>query len=137
MNSSDSAAAAAKISDLVWGWARVLLTDEQRAEIAALIQGQDASAPTARAKLIADIEAEVLRARAKFPTADLRLPALMEEVGEVSRALHDEPWENVVAEATQVAAMAIRVAEEGDIAFDERRRALGLELPPCRRQAAS
>lgn len=66
---------------------------------------------------------ELGRARAKFPLSNLSMAALTEEVGELAQALlkwraGDWPWARVVEEATQVAAMAQRVAVEGDASFD-------------------
>jgi len=63
--------------------------------------------------------AEVDRARTKFPGGAMLLPALMEEVGELAKALlqkktRDE-WEK---EAIQVAAVAVRIIEEGCPEFD-------------------
>lgn len=66
---------------------------------------------------------EVLSARAKFPDSTASMTALTEEVGELAKAMLEEPWQRVVAEAVQVAAMAIRVATEGDSALTETRRA--------------
>lgn len=70
------------------------------------------------------VAAEVRRARAKFPGRKHMLPALMEEVGELANALieHDlDPRrsspQQIYDEAVQVAAMAQRIAEEGDAAF--------------------
>jgi len=68
------------------------------------------------------IDAELRFARAKFPGSNLNFPALVEEVGELSKALLEnssgkvEP-KDVFAEAIQVAVMAIRVAEEGSAEF--------------------
>lgn len=42
------------------------------------------------------------------------MTALTEEVGELAKALLDEGWSRVQAEAIQVACMAARVAIEGD-----------------------
>jgi len=75
--------------------------------------------------IIADIEAELTRARAKFPDNTDVLPALTEEVGELNQALiqhKHEPCkqkthEHIYQEAVQVAVMAIRVATEGDPNF--------------------
>ena len=64
------------------------------------------------------VAAEVKRARKKFPGANATNAALVEEVGEVSTALMFEPWDAVVAEAVQVAAMALRLATEGDDTFE-------------------
>lgn len=60
------------------------------------------------------VAAEVQRARDKFPGANATNAALVEEVGEVSKALMYEPWNCVVNEAVQVAAMCVRLATEGD-----------------------
>jgi len=66
---------------------------------------------------------EVKRARQKFPINKHVLTAFNEEVGELNKAMiqntHDgagnrEVWE----EAIQAAAMALRVATEGDHSFD-------------------
>jgi hypothetical protein len=40
--------------------------------------------------------------------------AFAEEAGEVVKAVMGEPWENVYNEAVQAAAMACRLAVEGD-----------------------
>jgi hypothetical protein len=68
------------------------------------------------------VAAELVRARAKFPGTTNVTVALAEELGELSKALLDHSYgkgENdaVYAEAVQVAAMAQRVAEEGDPSF--------------------
>ena len=76
-------------------------------------------------KVLADIEAELDRARAKFPGNVDVLPALTEEVGELNQALiqqKHEPYKgvrdrDVYMEAIQTAVMAIRVASEGDPNF--------------------
>lgn len=70
-----------------------------------------------------DVRTELFRARRKFPKPDGCMLALAEEVGELAKALSDEPAENVYAEAVQVAAMALRVAIEGDPTLDEYRAA--------------
>lgn len=66
--------------------------------------------------------AELAFARTKFPSNEFKLAALMEEVGELAQAMIDhargkKTKAQVYEEAIQVAAMAIRVAEEGDAAF--------------------
>lgn len=61
-----------------------------------------------------NVQAEIEQAQKKFPCTDNMMTALTEEVGEVAKALLDEPWENVYKEAVQVAAMACRLAIEGD-----------------------
>lgn len=65
-------------------------------------------------EFLTEVQHEVGRAREKFPDADMTNAALVEEVGELSKALMYEPWDRVVAEAVQVAAMACRIALEGD-----------------------
>lgn len=60
-----------------------------------------------------EVEEEVARARAKFPGNAHQYAALAEEVGEVARALL-EGSDNLREECVQVAAMAMRLAEEGD-----------------------
>ena len=56
----------------------------------------------------------VSQARAKFPDSYGVMCALTEEVGEVAKAYMDEPLSEVYKEAVQVAAMAARLALEGD-----------------------
>ena len=62
--------------------------------------------------------AEAKRARRSFPGANATNAALVEEVGEVSKALMYEPWNAVCDEAVQVAVMAMRLATEGDSTFE-------------------
>lgn len=57
---------------------------------------------------------EVDLARDKFPAPNQNFVALIEEVGELGKAILEEPMENVRKEAVQVAVMAMRVAVEGD-----------------------
>jgi len=75
---------------------------------------------------VCEVVKEVERARQKFPSSTLAMVALMEEVGELAKAALDEPSERVRAEAIQVAAMACRIALEGDDTLEARRRAQGL-----------
>lgn len=66
------------------------------------------------------VNAEVTRARLKFPGNRLLLAALMEEVGELARALlqrHDK--DSIEKEAIQVACVALRIVEEGDATFSD------------------
>lgn len=66
------------------------------------------------------VAAEVARARAKFPGNRHQYVALAEEVGEVAKALiESESPEAIYAECVQVAAMAQRVAEDGDDDFPD------------------
>lgn len=66
-------------------------------------------------RFCSDLFAEVLRAREKFPSPNLNALAMFEEIGELAESVLDgfnKP--NVRKEAVQVAAMAARVAIEGD-----------------------
>lgn len=76
----------------------------------------DASSP-----FLVAVAAEVVRARAKFPGANATMVALMEEVGELAKAMLDETPERIYAEAVQVACMAMRAAEEGDATLTDYR----------------
>lgn len=73
--------------------------------------------------IISMIRGELDAARGKFPGSTHQLAALMEEVGELAQAMmeHDrdgsQTVQEVLREAVQVAAMAIRVAAEGDENF--------------------
>ena len=62
---------------------------------------------------IADVQAELARARAKFPAPNLNFVALIEEIGELAKAHLEEGPEELYKEAVQVAVMAARVATEG------------------------
>jgi len=63
---------------------------------------------------------EVFKAVEKFPQPNPTLAALMEETGEVAKALlhirekKTTGWDDVYDEAVQTAAMACRIAIEGD-----------------------
>lgn len=72
-------------------------------------------------QFLADVRAEHVRACQKFPASDVVMNALTEEVGELAKALMDEPWDHVRAEAVQVASTAMRVALEGDPTIDPTR----------------
>lgn len=66
------------------------------------------------------ISAETKRARKKFPGNRHILAALTEEAGELAQAiLQKKDKKNINKEAFQVAAMAVRIIEEGDSAFDD------------------
>jgi hypothetical protein len=56
--------------------------------------------------------AELEMARVNFPDRPT-MAVLVEEVGEVARALQDESREAIYLECVQVAAMAMRMATEG------------------------
>ena len=76
-----------------------------------------------------DVQSEIGRARKKFPENKHKLAALMEEVGELANAMLEHDTANpdvhvfpvsvndIWDEAVQVAAMAARVAIEGDASF--------------------
>lgn len=85
------------------------------------------SKATPEEKLAGEIMAELIHARTKFPGTNATLAALVEEVGEVSTALMEEPRANVRKEAIQVAVMAIRIILDGDQTLDEWRRSKGLD----------
>ena len=78
-------------------------------------------------EILDNIQTELARARLKFPNPQGSMTALTEEVGELAKAILDEPWERVIAEATQVAVMAIRVATEGDPTLDSYRAQRGAQ----------
>ena len=65
-------------------------------------------------QFLSQVETEVSFARQKFPDSDACMVALTEEVGELAKALLSESLANVYKEAVQVAAMAARVAIDGD-----------------------
>jgi hypothetical protein len=65
-----------------------------------------------------NVATEVTRARKMFPGDAVTFAALVEEVGELAKALLDQPGKSVWMEAVQVAAMAARVALDGDSSFD-------------------
>lgn len=65
-------------------------------------------------QFMADAIQEYYDACQKFPSSEGVLAALMEEVGELAKAMMEETWDRVYKEAVQVAAMAARVACEGD-----------------------
>jgi NTP pyrophosphatase (non-canonical NTP hydrolase) len=65
------------------------------------------------------VSEEVRRARKKFPGRAKLLAALIEEVGELAKAmLQRKSLEDVEKEAVQIACVAIRIIEEGDSDFD-------------------
>lgn len=71
--------------------------------------------------IVSEIVDELESARKKFPENNVMLAVLMEEVGELATAMFSESADRVRAEAIQVAAMAIRVALDGDSSFDSYR----------------
>ncbi|AOX10021.1 hypothetical protein Q5O_16995 [Pseudomonas putida JB] len=75
------------------------------------------------------VRCEVMRAQKLFPGRRLMGLAFNEEVGELNKALLDEPWKQVYKEAVQAATMAARVALEGDESVDQWRAGKGLDNP--------
>ncbi|MEC9433426.1 MAG: hypothetical protein VYD87_11010 [Pseudomonadota bacterium] len=82
------------------------------------------------AAFLDEVFAEFVRARRKFPQPNPSVAALTEEVGELARAVLSRPLPEVRAEATQVAAMALRIAVEGDPTLDPFREAQAEGLLP-------
>ena len=78
-------------------------------------------------EFLRDVAAEVRSARRKFPNPNLSFAALVEEVGEIAKALLSEDWKAVSAECVQAATMALRVAVEGDPSLSQFREASGLD----------
>lgn len=67
------------------------------------------------------IAMETIRARLKHPGRRHLLAALVEEVGELAQAmLQQKPKAEIDKEAIQVAAVAVRLIEERDSAFDNK-----------------
>lgn len=79
---------------------------------------------------------EIQRARKKFPGDNCTLAALVEEVGELSKATFSERAICVYAEAVQVATMAARMATEGDSCFVAWRENNRLDKLPYKTKAA-
>lgn len=75
------------------------------------------------------VRCEVMRAQNLFPGRRIMALAFNEEVGELNKALLDEPWFQVYKEAVQSATMAARVALEGDESLDDWRDKKGLDNP--------
>jgi NTP pyrophosphatase (non-canonical NTP hydrolase) len=80
--------------------------------------------------LLLKIKNELKSARTKFPGDRVTMIALVEEVGELAKALMDEPSSNIEKEAIQVAVMAIRVALDGDSSVRDLRKSKGLDNHP-------
>lgn len=76
------------------------------------------------------VRAELERARTKFPGRRLMGLAMVEEAGELAKALLDEPCSAIRKEAIQTATMAARVALDGDESVDELRKIKGLDAQP-------
>lgn len=78
-------------------------------------------------QFLLEAKVETYRAKDLFPSSDGLMTALTEEVGELAKALMEESKDRVYEEALQVAAMACRVATEGDPTLDEVRKQRGAE----------
>lgn len=76
---------------------------------------------------LAEVRAELVRARTLFPGDRIMTVALAEEFGELCKAILDEPAANVRKEAVQVATMAARVVLDGDGSVREWRALKGLD----------
>ncbi|SOE85641.1 hypothetical protein SAMN05446935_6114 [Burkholderia sp. YR290] len=92
----------------------------------------DASAPPVDAldpveAFLADVRAELIRARTKFPGDRIMTIALAEEFGELCKAVLDESAANVRKEAVQTAVMCARVVLDGDGSVNDWRRERGLD----------
>ena len=70
---------------------------------------------------------ELRRARAKHPSSRVTFTALVEEAGEVAKALMDEDGFRVREEAVQLAAMAVRLVLDGDDSLQSFRKEVGLK----------
>lgn len=78
-------------------------------------------------EFLAKVRNELAHARDKFPLSRLTTIALGEEVGELCKAILDEPAGGVTAEAVQVAALAARLVLDGDRSVDDHRARKGLD----------
>lgn len=77
----------------------------------------DRRAVSGRSRWVADVSAELDRARTKFPKPDLLTTAFAEEAGELVKAILDGyngKASDVYGEAIQTIAMVVRLIEEGD-----------------------
>lgn len=84
-------------------------------------------------KFMADVIAEMTKARAKFPSNEYKLAALTEETGEVANAFLENAYGKkdgicVWQECVQVASCALRLATEGDASFPYNPQQLKLDL---------
>lgn len=93
---------------------RVKAKAETKAADAGLVVGCMISGNQEEIEFCLEVLQEISSAREKFPSSKHSMCALTEEVGELAKALLEEPWERVRAEAVQVACMAMRVALDGD-----------------------
>jgi hypothetical protein len=83
-------------------------------------------------EFVGELIQEVERARTKHPGGKHLTVALMEEVGELAKALlENEGSDRVREEAIQVACVALRIATEGDTDFVEPAEPQCWYLPGC------
>lgn len=62
----------------------------------------------------AALSEELVYARIRFPSNDRLFEALIEEVGEVARAVLEKKYDHARREALQVACVAMRLVTEGN-----------------------
>jgi hypothetical protein len=89
--------------------------------------GEDEQAGEAVDTFLAEVRAELMRARAKFPGDRIMTIALAEEFGELCKAVLDECSANVRKEAVQTAVMCARVVLDGDGSVNDWRAGKGLD----------
>lgn len=94
--------------------------------------------PTTDEEFLRRVVEQLPKARARFPRPNPTVAALVEEVGEAAQALlhirENKPnhsSEAVVAEAVQVALMAMRLATEGDETITPTLRAVAFPKKPA------
>lgn len=97
-------------------------------EIKAQAQYMPVAIPEDVRDFLVRVSSEVKRAREKFPNPAGLMTALTEEVGELAKACLDEDMLSIHDEAMQVAAMAVRMATEGDPSLNVVRQFRGLEI---------
>lgn len=76
---------------------------------------------------LAEVRAEIIRAREKFPGDRIMTIALAEEFGELCKAILEEASANVRKEAVQTATMCARLVLDGDGSVKEWRSQQGLD----------
>lgn len=97
------------------------------------LEPTDTAAGSPQGLFLMDVAQELTAARKKFPHTGAVTVALMEEAGELAKALLDESPERIYREAVQVAAMAARCALEGDPTLDDyRKQHHGVDALPAR-----
>lgn len=92
------------------------------AKIDRMIRPHPMPPPTPERIFLDAVLEELSRARAKFPGDNLNTIAMMEEAGEVAKAVLEESPERVRRECIQLAVMAARITLDGDSSTDTYRR---------------